>query len=241
MKDKLFASLLFLKVIVIISCAGQNNSVFMPVPEDADYIEPEKTIEMANIIETKNGVSISHMPPWMSAYINGGVPAVEKMDTYNGKYIFVGIGEGINFFALNKWAENFTVDYDFTMLAASRIEKKLISSASLYPDYEYGNFYETMVKKAYSTVYTGAIKEDTYWIKLRNEEGDIVESMLRAGPGIITTPSEVFNFFILVSIDKGRMQSVISNMMAEAIAAVNPVGSQRNAVNRLRQSFFESF
>jgi hypothetical protein len=205
----------------------------MPVP-DSEYFKSERTIEVGIITETKDGGS--RLPAWLSAYLSGGIEAVERIERYSGKYMFVGNSEGLNFTAMEKWTENYSPVRDFAILAASRIEKRMIANISFYPDDEYGPFFENMIKKAYSAVYPGVVKEDSYWIKtVKNEGGEPEEN-------------GAYIFFVLVSIDKMTMQTVITNMITESIVPVTPAGpvssvvmAQRGAVNRLRQNFFEGF
>jgi len=220
MKIKLYLVFLLLTVLLSFSCAGQKKA-FIPVPDFSVY-NTDKRIDIDNIIQTKDGASAARMPEWLLTYVNGGNRAVEQLNTYRDKYVFVGMSENENFIALNKWAENFTTAQDFAVLAAIRIEERMILTASLYPDDEYGSFFETMVKIAYSTAYRDAVKEEIYWFK----KG---------------TVPEVYNFFILISIDRMTMQFIIRNMMSQAIAASSPSGSQAITVNRLRNTFFEGF
>jgi hypothetical protein len=97
----------------------------------------------------------------------------------------------------------------------------MISAASLYPDDEYGRFFEIFIKDAYSTEYQGAIKEEIYWIK--------------------HSVPETYHFFLLITIDQNTMQTTVRSMMAQANAAVVLSGSQAASVNRLLQAFFEDF
>jgi len=232
MKIKILTPFFFC-VIILFSCAGRKKTVFTPIPVN-NYFVTEKNnnnINPDNIIETKTGVSVRNLPGWLSSFISGGIGEVERMGAYYGKYIFIGSNEGVNFTAMNIWADNFSAAKDFTILAAERIERRMISWASLYPDYEYGLFFETMVKKAYSTVYTGAVKEDTYWIKMKViQENDYIEEY-----------TEIYNFFVLISIDKMTLQAIISKLMAESLSAVTPTSEQRDSINRMRQNFYERF
>jgi len=217
MKKKLFIAFFTCHIFIFFSCAGQNNVNFIPVPDFSVY-DNVKTIEIGNIIETKNNESI---PEWLSFFLAGGIEAVEKLDSFNEKYVFIGINEGDRFAALNKWAENFSAIYDFTILAANRIEKRMLLNLTLYPDDEYGFFFEAFIKNAYSSEYYGAVKEDIFWIK-------------HSFP-------EICSFFIFVIIDKSSMELTVNRMMSEAHAATSPTGSQAASVNRLRQTFFEGF
>jgi len=219
-------------VIILFSCAGQTNTAFIPSPNVEYFNREDKTIQINGIIETKNGNSNFNLPDWFSAFINGGIEEVEKINAYYGKYVFIGSNEGVNFTALNIWADNFSAVKDFPVYAAKRIERRMIHAALLYPDDEYGIFFETMVKKAHNAEYPGVVKEDTYWIKLLNNGENT---------GTVNNNAEIYNFFVLLTIDRMTMQNVINEMMAETITAVNPAGAHRNSVNRLRQYFFEGF
>jgi hypothetical protein len=235
MKIKLPVPAFLLCVIISISCIGQKNAVPRPVP-DSGYYELDKNesaIDAANIIEAKGGQGA--MPEWFLTFIGGGIEAVERIDAYMDKYVFIAKNEGENFTSLSKWADNFSVVYDFPILAAARIEKRMILTSSLYPDDEYGLFFETMVLSAYNGEYPGTIKEDTYWIKIKtnngNETGEIENN----------STQEIYNFFILITIDKAAMRSIIIRMMTESFSAVTPSNAQTAAVNRLRQGFFDGF
>lgn len=185
------------------------------------------------ILESQDGFGPAYLPDWMFAFINGGIAETEKLDSYQDKYLFIGKIESDNFNALSKWAKSFTVDRNFPALAAARIEKRLISGSSLNPDDEYGIFFETLVKKAYGGEYPGAVTEEIYWIKIRRSPvyGEPAENVLR----------DMYEFFVLVSIDKTAMQTIIKNMITETITAVKPARAQRAAINRLQQFFFEGF
>jgi len=207
---------------------GQNNNVFTPVPDFGIY-ESENQILFTNIIETKEGSGVRFMPAWLSSYIEGGIPAVERLDAYSDKYVFIGVNRGENFNALNIWADNFSEALDFPMLAAVRIENRIISTAALYPDNEYGAFFEAMVKGAYSGEYRGTVKNDTSWIKIWFENENTWEY------------AENYIFFVFITIDKTAMQYIIRNMMTKVRDSVTVNTYQNNAINRLRLNFFEGF
>lgn len=194
---------------------------------DPDYIDINNiSLMLGDITETKDGAGNVDVPDWLIAYILGGIDEVEKIDSYFGKYCFIAENEGGNFGALNKWADNYSEVQDFPRLAAARIERRLISAAELYPDDEYGSFYETLVKKAFSAEYAGALIEDIYWIKIRRDH---------------EYNEEVYDFFILISIDRMFMRTIIGNMMAETLAEVTPARAQFTAIRRLQQNFYTGF
>jgi hypothetical protein len=150
------------------------------------------------------------------------------MELYRDSYVFVGTNRGTNFRALGHWAEGFTAAQDFPRLAAIRIESRLLRAASLYPDDEYGEFFEALVKKAFDAVYTGAVKERTFWIKQRYGEEN---SSIR----------EEYEFFVLVTIGKSEFQAQVRAILAEITTAKPPTRDQAAAINRIKETFFEDF
>ncbi|MDR3020462.1 MAG: hypothetical protein LBU66_06115 [Treponema sp.] len=230
MKTKYLTAIFILKTGFFLSCAGQNNSVFIPIP-DEDFFKSSQSFEVGIITENREGGAVINLPEWLEVFLDTGIEGVERLDFLNGKFAFIAVTEGVNFLALNKWADNFSAERDFSILAARRIEKRMISASSLYPDDEYGMFYEMMIKNAYSAEYRGAVKEDTYWIKTRVENEE----------------TEAFVFFVLLTIEKPAMQSAVFSLMAQSVApvtptaVVTPTAAQSSAINRLRQTFFLRF
>jgi hypothetical protein len=233
MKNNISAAVFVLYIITIGACTAVNNLISYPVPEYFENGKIENSVVISDIVETKEGKGVISLPVWLSAFINGGIEEAEDNDAYSGRYLFIGMHEGINFDAMNKWTKNYTITQDFPRLAAARIEKRMISAATLYPDDEYGIFYETMVKKAYSGEYPEAVIEDTYWVKTKANSNDNMPDQ--------NNFFEVYKFFVFISIDKTTMQTTIKNMMSEANAAATPTRFQRAAINRLQQNFFEGF
>jgi hypothetical protein len=231
MNVKLFITANITCIFLFISCAGQSNAFFIPVPDFSIY-ENGITINRGDIIQTKDGVILEFMPEWLAAFIEGEIEAVEALELYSDKYVFIAVNEGENFTALEKWAENFSAQHDFAVLAAIRIENRLVLNASLYPDDEYGPFFETLIKRSYNQTYTGVVKENTYWIKMRNNNENNV--MRNSSP-------EIYKFFVLLTIDRSTMQSIIRSMIMQTIAAVSPTGPHAVSVSRLRQTFFQGF
>jgi len=217
-----------------------NRNVSGNIPGDADKIQDAvKIIKIESITETMDGIGAVYLPDWLTAYITGGIAKAEELNLYSNKYLFIGNSSGSNFIALSKWADNFTVVHDFPRLAAARIEKRMIYSGALYPDDEYGFFFERLIKKAFVADYPGAIKEETYWIKTLNN--NVNEDMDADDANDANNYREIYDFFVFISIDKTAMQVIIKNMMAEVFAAVTPTRAQTSSIIRLQQNFFEGF
>jgi len=216
---------------IFISCPGQTK-IFIPVP-DSSYFEKRNSIGIGinNITETKDSSSAAVMPEWLRLFINEGIEAVESLDRFYNKYVFIGINKGTDPAALNKWAEMFSHIYDFPVLAAERIEKRMIASASLYPNDEYGPFFERLVKRSYGASYPGTLKEETYWVKATVDNDNTAD----------LASSETYIYFILITVDRPVMQSIIRNMIAQTENSSAFTSAQAASVNRLQQNFFEGF
>jgi len=219
-----------LYIFILLSCAAQENFITFPVP-DKDLYNSENPVNIENIIESSD--KNLDLPDWLAAFLGGGVEGVRRIEANTGRYFFIASNQGVNFTALNKWADNFSVERDFPLFAAARIERRLNASNTVYPDEEFGIFYETLVKNAYSGEYNGAVKEDTYWIKTKvTGEGAGEENMIRP---------EVYVFYVLITIDSAAMQNAFYNLFSRSFASAAPEGLQAAAINRLRQNFFTGF
>jgi hypothetical protein len=218
-KDIFFTAFFSLCIFIYASCAGQKAYISYPEPGYKEGLKQDILIDISEITETKNGTGTADFPDWLTAYVNGGIAEVEKMDFFYGKYCYLGVNESGNFDSLIKWADNYSITRDFSRLAAARIEKRLVNAASLYPDDEYGNFYEMIVKKAYDTEYQEAVMEDTYWIKSGDD----------------------YKFFVFISIDIVIMRAIIEKMIAETLASAAPTRVQNASISRLQHIFFEGF
>jgi len=230
---KIFFSVVCLSILLtLFSCISKKTPNYFPVSNSKTNKNEDKIINNdLNIIDTKNGLA-RLMPIWLRTFLDGGIEDVEKMDAYSNKYVFIGVNEGENIILLNKWIEYYTIMQDFPMLVADRIEKRISLTTSLYPGDEYGLFYSAMMNNAYNATYDSAVKEDTYWIKFKSQN---------TKDEVSPSSSERYKFFILITIEKNTMQAIIRNMMAKSSEDIKLTAIQKNAVNRLRNIFFEGF
>jgi hypothetical protein len=229
MKKKLILAVFSFYALIMFSCPGRNPPLII-IPETSNKkIEIDCSIGIDNITETMNGKGKTAIPEWLMTYNNGGIDAVEKMDQYAGKYCFVGRNKNSNFEALLKWAENYPQTNAITGLAAARIENRLNLNIALYPDDEYGVFYERLIKKSYDMEYPDAVTEEIFWIK----KTETTEANSR---------HDTYEFFAFVVIDKTVMQEIIKKLIADSRDEDDfPTRAQNNAINNIQQRFFEGF
>jgi hypothetical protein len=237
---KINASVLLIFLAVLFTaCIGQKNGMILrpePGPEGPSQTGPQ---EIWQIIETQNGLPANGIPEWVSLYLNEGIPGLEALDRYNGKYVFIGENRGSNLTALKQWAKGFSAVQDFPRLLAQRVENRLTASASLYPDDEYGEYFEKLMKQVSDAEYP-AVKEEHFWIK-RMRIPDAVEDDPDSLSEQENFPTERYEFFILLDIDKDSLQNQIRRITAGIRTDRPPTREQTAAINRVQSSFFTGF
>lgn len=235
-------SLLFFAAgpLVFCACVNQKKIVFHPEPQSG--LKQTGTVGTGEIIESRNGPAGAPMPEWVNRFYHGGVRHVETLDIYRDKYVFIGENRGANLNALRQWAERFTAAQDFPRLAAARVESRLFAAASLYPDDEYGEFFEAVIKSVSDAEYPEAVKENSFWVKRRISGNDeAMPDLYETAETENTAGQEIYEFLVLISIDKIVLRDRIQEQMAKVQTNVSPTRDQAESINRVRQYFFEDF
>ncbi|MDR2159916.1 MAG: hypothetical protein LBP23_07610 [Treponema sp.] len=214
--------------LIFSACAGDLPKIIIP-PDQTETAGLQREHEGA-ILSHQNTGRGSEVPEWVSRFLDRGSRGVEELEGYEDAYVFVGVSRGVNFKALGHWAEGFSAAQDFPRLAALRIEARLIKAASLYPDDEYGEFFEALVKKASDAEYAGAVKEASFWL-LRRYQQDDEDAPVREG----------YEFFVLMRIEKGEFQAQVEALMADTNTDKPPTREQAAAINRIKETFFDDF
>jgi len=176
------------------------------------------------------------IPNWVNLHLKYETREIENMNIFMDKYIFIGENRGNNIIALRQWVSAFTVKQDLPRLALPRIENRMISGATLYPDDEYGAFFETFIKAVIDADYSGARIEDSFWVKRR-----IQTTAAGTDPDENPVFEERYDFLILISVDKTVMQNQIRAAMDSIKVSRYYTREQIAAINRIKQNFFEGF
>lgn len=231
-----------LLAILFTACASQTSKViFYPDPVQDNPQEQAGLNEDWQITETQNGPGDTGIPDWLRLYMNKGVREVESLDAYSGKYVFIGENRGTSLNTLQQWANNFSTAQDLPRLIAHRVEQRFIASASLYPDDEYGEYFENTIKKISDEEYAGANKEQTFWIKRHRIPVETEEDEEFPEPSPLNINPDRYEFFVLINMDKNILQENIRRIMANIKTGTAPQKDQTAAINKLRSSFFEDF
>jgi hypothetical protein len=215
---KILIATFVISVLVLAGCASNKT------PE---YVEKTKTYE---VLDHKTMAVGQEVPGWVTRYIAGGLTEVEKMPDFQNKYVFIGEDSGINLNALRQWTSGFTVAQDLSRMVSTRVQARFAGAAAGSPDDEYGRYFEAVVKNASDATYSGARKENDFWILKRYFKGD--------GKNV---DREVYDFYVLVTIDKNSLEQQINAILNETEAGTPPTKEQAVAIDRVKEAFYEGF
>jgi len=234
-------TILLLPILFFTVCATKKEPVvFRPDPVQDKLQEKTGAAESWEIINSQNGSPEKGIPAWLRGYLDKGVQGIESLDTYKGKYVFVGENQGNNINILQQWADGFSTAQDLPRLIVQRVEKRLVASATLYPDDEYGEYFAYLIKNISDGEYPGADKEQTFWIRQKKipVKGENDENS-EAPP--TNNDLERYGFFVLMTMEKESLQKTIKKIMADIKTNTTPTRQQKAAISNINQTFFEGF
>ncbi|MDR1566418.1 MAG: hypothetical protein LBS48_03935 [Treponema sp.] len=221
------ALLVLAAVLVAAGCVSEGGNKTI-IPEAAGPREEVKSDWQ--IKDYQESAAGRGLPSWVTAFLDGGNPAVEALEEYQDRYVFVAMNRGANFRALEQWRLGFSPELDFPRLAAIRIENRFLSVSSGFPDADYGAYYETLIRAASDASWSGVIREGDYWVRREF-----------AGQPSALQDRETYDFLIINTIEKSLLASQV-NTLLQSITPDPPLSrDQSAAVNRIRERFFEGF
>jgi hypothetical protein len=190
----------------------------------------EETGVLWQITDYRGRAGAGEIPAWVNACLAGGNAAVETLEEFQDRYVFISVNSGTNFSALEQWQEGFSPELDFARLVAVRIENRFLSAGSGDPDRDYGSYFETLVRAASDASWEGVLREGDFWIHRRfpgSEDG--------------SEGREAYDFFVLTTVERSLLVSRI-NVLMRGIMPGSPLSrDQTAAVNRVQDRFFDGF
>lgn len=223
---KIFICSIIVVTVTLAGCASKPKGASgqLPAPE---YVEKTEAYE---VLDHKTKAVGQDVPEWVTRYISEGLLGVEGMPQYKEKYIFIGEDSGTNLNALRQWSTGFTVAQDFSRMVSTRVQARFAGAAAGSPDDAYGRYFENVVKNSSDATYHGARKETDFWLLKRYFQSD--------GK---TVDREVYDFYVLVSIDKPILERQINDILNGVQADRAPTREQASAIERVKEAFYEGF
>ena len=237
---KRYSLVLFIVAFTFCSCTGQRNRILIrPDPAHIQEEEQPDPFITWQIIESKNGPGDAGIPEWVRLHYNNRFHGIESLQEYSGTYVFTGENRGESLSALQQWANGFSVQHDLPRLIAARVERKLVSAASLFPDDEYGQYFENLIKNISDGEFPQAVKGESFWIKRKVISYDEESALDGEVPQEIIV--ERYEFVVLISIDKETLQNQMREIMTRVRTTTAQTREQAARISRLEQTFFEGF
>ena len=226
-----FFSILLLPFTVFLVGCGSRQVRQPPLREE----EPEIVRHISwEVLDYKDKDIGSSIPAWVNYYLDNNILQIENYFEFYNHFVFIASNAGTNFNALQQWMNAFSIDLDFPRLAAVRMENRFLNAAVLFPDDEYGSFYEALIRAASDAHWQGAVRAEDFWVSrsfigLDNPETESPETWDR------------YEFLILLIVEKDIMIPQIE-MVLQDVQPPSPLSRyQRSAVNRVIEFFFDGF
>jgi len=88
--------------------------------------------------------------------------------------------------------------------------------------------------------FLAAVKEQTFWLMRKIVSGEETDGDINTQPNPDTV-QEQYEFFVLISIDKGTLQKQIQGIMTNIKTKIPPTKNQAAAIAKIKKTFFEGF
>jgi hypothetical protein len=193
------------------------------------------------MLEHKNAAG--EMPEWLRCYLDADEKRAEELPAYTGDYVFVINEKGVGLSSLAKWSEYFRIEQDFSHAVFLRMYNRLLTESGGRTDYYLGDFFEVFLKKIAGYDFSGAAREDDYWIKVSLEQG-LADTDAADGDGDaenVAETREEYRYYILVKANKISLQEEITALFADAYSEVKPDKLQAGVISRLQSTLFSGF
>jgi hypothetical protein len=159
--------ILGLAVVVALSACASSGGAKQP-----DRITLSSSADIETIEHKGTALGQAQLPQWVSSYLDGGVPRVEALDDYNGKYCIIAEEYGPALQQLMTWVNNFNAQQQIGAQISTRVASTFKANENKVPDNEdskrkFSNAINTLVAASFS----GARKESDWWVHQRVTDG----------------------------------------------------------------------
>ena len=183
-------------VITLAACASSE-------ARQPDRISLTSTAKVEIIEHKGTQYGQNELPQWVASYIDRGVPGVEALPDFKGKYCVIAEEYGPALQQLMTWVNNFNAQQQIGAQISTRVASTFKANENKLPDNDdskrkYSNAINTLVKASYS----GARKESDWWTHQRI-----------TGPG--KESNERYAAIVLYSIDKKVLDDQIKAQVSK--------------------------
>ncbi len=171
--------------------------------------ELEGTVKSEVLEHKGSSLGLNELPIWVETYILKGITGLEKLSEYEGDYCFVAETTSSNLNAAQMWVDNFSVPQTIARNVSTRVEGVFTGAASGGAD-EYGTYFESIVNTMTNTEFSGAKKENDWWLLTRRYDVDSKD-----------TYEDSYRAFVLYTIPKELLDQQI-------VSVINRIETENN-------------
>jgi hypothetical protein len=148
-----------LLALVMAACATQTE-------KPADRISLTSAANVTTLEHKGTAIGMDSLPQWIADYYDRGLPGVESLADYKGKYCIVAQEYGTELQPLLTWVNNFNAQQQIGATIETRVVSVFKANESKVPeDADSQRKYSNSINSLITGTYTGARKEGDWWIK----------------------------------------------------------------------------
>ncbi len=163
-KNVLLAMVILASVVMFIGCAS--------TPDEAVAKELEGTVKSEVLEHKGSALGLNELPIWVETYILEGITGLEDMSDFATDYCFVAETTSENLNAAQAWVEGFDMPQTIARNVSTRVEGTFSGAETGGAGDDYGTYFENVVKTMTETEFSGAKKENDWWVLTRRYDVD---------------------------------------------------------------------
>lgn len=209
----LFASVLTV-IFFFTSCAS--------TPSEPVAKELEGTVKSEVLEHKGSALGLNELPVWVETYILTGITGLEELPDYTGDYCFVAETSANDVNAAQAWVNGFDMPQTIARNVSTRVDGVFSGAATGSAEGAYGTYFENVVKAATEIEYSGAKKENDWWVLTRRYDTDIKSKYKDEYRAYVlyTIPRDLLDQQVLTVIDRVAQESSVDAGQEAAIDKV---------------------
>ncbi len=188
-------------------------------PDEAVAKELEGTVKSEVLEHKGSALGLNELPIWVETYILEGITGLEELADFENDYCFVAETTAQNINAAQAWVEGFSIPQTIARNVSTRVEGVFSGAESGGMDGEYGTYFENVVKTMTDTEFSGAKKENDWWVLTRRYDADTKSKY-----------TDEYRAFVLYTIEKDILDQQVLSVI-ERIEQENTLSSEDTATS----------
>ncbi len=204
-KSLLVLAILIASVLMFVGCAS--------APEEPAPTEIQGTVQSEVLEHKGSALGLNELPVWVETYILDGITGLEEMSDFSGEYCFVAETAAQNINAAQAWVEGFNMPQTIARNVSTRVEGIFSGAESGAADGEYSTYFENIVKTVTETEFSGARKENDWWVLTRRYDSDSKSKYTDEYRAYVlyTMPKDLLDQQVLSVIERIEQENVLTS------------------------------